>query len=111
MKSIAAIITVALNPINAFDPINLRRDDSSAPDKYLIKPVFVIPNLNISTNEPAAMNKTHWPNISTERLLASSANPEMPNSAIARFPAKERKFSSLTILWNFFFNAFLYLIF
>ena len=98
-------MTVAPDPINAFEPINFILNDSPAPDKYLMSPVLVMPNLNISIKEPAAINNTHWPNTSTVKLLANMAKPEIPKKAITKFPVKERKLSSRTILWSFFFNA------
>ena len=102
MMSISAIDSVATRPIKAFDPINFILADSSAPDKNLIKPVLVIPKRNISTKEPAAINNTHWPNSSVAKLRASNAKLQIPNTAITRLPARERKLSSRMIVCNFF---------
>ena len=98
---------VAIVPIKAFDPINFILADSSAPDKNLIKPVLVMPKRNISTKEPAAINNTHWPNFSVLSVRASKAKLQMPNKAITRLPARERKLSSRINMLSFFFKTLL----
>ena len=86
--------TVTLKLIRAFDPMYFILWSLSAPDRYLIKPVFVIPNRNISINDPAVTNNTHSPKMSNEKLRASIAKPIIPKMAMITFPARERKLSS-----------------
>jgi hypothetical protein len=100
---------VATNPIKPLDPMYLSRSFPSTPDKYLIMAVLVIPNLNISTNDPDEINSTHCPKTSKGKLRARSAKPAKPKNAMVRFPTKDRKLSSLTIFLSDFFKLTFYL--
>jgi hypothetical protein len=66
--------------------------------------VLVIPNLNISINEPDDINSTHCPNTSIGKLRASKAKPANPKKAMVRLPASDRKLSSLIIFMKVDFN-------
>lgn len=84
----------ANKPISAFDPNSLIRSSLSTPEINLTIAVLVIPSLNISIKAKEEMNKTHFPNSSIGKLLASNANPEKPKKAIVRLPNNDRKLSS-----------------
>ena len=105
-ERIIAMKMVAIRPISPFEPIYLRRSETSAPDRYRIMAVFVIPNLNISMKVPEETKSTYWPNCSVGKLLASRAKPANPKADIERFPARERKLSSFIIFFTVPFKSF-----
>jgi hypothetical protein len=51
-----------------------------------------------------AIYNTHLPKTSGGKLLANRAKPVNPNNEIHRFPASDRKFASVVILFILSFN-------
>lgn len=92
------MISVANTLMMILEPINCPSYSSFAPAKKRTNPLLVIPYLNISIKDPPEINNTHCAKSSGLRLLANKAKPPKPKTAITRFPAKERKLSSLMSL-------------
>ena len=89
------MISVETIPRKTLDPIILYRSSFSAPDKYLTTAVCVIPYRIMSIRAAADTYKTHSPNNSIGKLLASNAKLANPNKAIVMLRVNDRKFASL----------------
>jgi hypothetical protein len=74
------------------------------PDKKRIMAVVVIPKRNMLTKPAEAIYNTHLPKTSGGKLLANRAKPVNPNNEIHKFPASDRKFASVVILFIVWFN-------